>query len=303
MNDFSDEIKSKEKTNNLNLISNDLIINDNSIFLEDKNKEKIEDKKHNNNNDSEHFFNKQQSIELLEDAKNEKIKDQKKIINNENNKINININNNNFTEEEEEINNIINNNNNEDEMNFEQQSINKKQKDNTNNANDNDNDNDNDNNDDEELPLITLNFISICQCCKTSFDNNTYLPYLLKCGHFFCIKCINEYFTDKNGIKCPSDGLIAKSTSELTLLSHLIPKNNQNISNVNNNDMTSSELNTINLDNNNNYSNFNNNTDNLMNSSNYCPIHKGQKLSHVICDSNEIICVYCAFECFIGYSL
>jgi hypothetical protein len=29
---------------------------------------------------------------------------------------------------------------------------------------------------------------------------------------------------------------------------------------------------------------------------NYCRIHKNQKLSHIICDTNEIICVHCAFE-------
>ena len=112
---------------------------------------------------------------------------------------NRNINNNNYTEKEGK-NNIINNNKNEIRNNNEYKD-------------DNNNDNDNNNND-EELPLITLNFISICQCCKTYFDNNTYLPYLLKYSHLFCIKCINEYFTDKNGIKCPSLGLIAKSTDE-----------------------------------------------------------------------------------------
>ena len=29
---------------------------------------------------------------------------------------------------------------------------------------------------------------------------------------------------------------------------------------------------------------------------NYCRIHKNQKLTHIICDTNEIICVHCAFE-------
>ena len=62
-------------------------------------------------------------------------------------------------------------------MNFDQESINQM----------------NNENYDEELPLITLNFISICQCCKNSFDENIHKPYLLKCGHFFCIKCIKDY--------------------------------------------------------------------------------------------------------------
>ena len=38
----------------------------------------------------------------------------------------------------------------------------------------------------ESIPLVTLKFISICQYCRNSFNSNVYLPYLLKCGHFFC---------------------------------------------------------------------------------------------------------------------
>ena len=80
----------------------------------------------------------------------------------------------------------------------------------------------------DELPLITLNFISICQCCKNRFDKGAHLPYLLKCGHFFCLDCINQYFTEQMGIVCPSDGQVAKSVKELKLLKNLImnPKSN-----------------------------------------------------------------------------
>ena len=74
----------------------------------------------------------------------------------------------------------------------------------------------------EELPLITLNFVSNCQCCKNKFDKEKNLPYLFKCGHFFCINCIKQYFTDKNGIVCPLDGHVAKSINELILLKNLI---------------------------------------------------------------------------------
>ena len=188
----------------------------------------------------------------------------------------------------EENNDILNNKYEEiddenEEMNYDEDDINKIKIDNYDN-----------NNDDEELTLITLNFISVCQCCKTSFDNNNYQPYLLKCGHFFCIKCINDYFTDKNGIKCPNDGLIAKSVNELTLLNNLIPKNNE--SNNRNNNTTSNDI--INNDNKNSETNKNKSTksNNISQNSNYCSLHKDQKLSHVICDTNEIICVYCAFE-------
>ena len=192
--------------------------------------------------------------------------------------------------DEEENNNILNNKYEEiddenEEMNYNEDNIN-----NIKIAN-----YDNNNNDDEELTLITLDFISVCQCCKTSFDNNNYQPYLLKCGHFFCIKCINEYFTDKDGIKCPNDGLIAKSLDELTLLKNLIPKNNE--SNNRNNNSTSND----NINNGNKNSETSKNksiiNNNLSQNYNYCSLHKDQKLSHVICDTNEIICVYCAFEC------
>ena len=158
---------------------------------------------------------------------------------------------------------------------------------------------------DEELPLITLNFISVCQCCKNKFDKKNHLPYLLKCGHFFCLNCIKQYFTDKTGIVCPSDGLVAQSVKELKLLKYLIfnqnskkikkmPKNKRKNQKINNNNETSEyhqymkrNLKNYNLDNNNN---------NIKNSMNNCHIHKNQKLTHIICDTNEIICVHCAFE-------
>ena len=236
------------------------------------------------NNDFQNIIKNQKSINFLENApKSEK----------EMNNISYNSNNlysNNNGEEEEENNNIINNGIEEeaDDMNFEQESINKI----------------NNENDDEELPLITLNFISICQCCKNSFDENIHKPYLLKCGHFFCIKCIKDYFVDKSGIKCPSDGLIAKSLDELTLLNNLIPKNklkedkdknkisrNEIKTNFNDEEKNISDKNMNDTDSN--KFSINNNYN-----QNYCQIHKNQKLSHVICDSNEIICVYCAFESF-----
>ena len=74
----------------------------------------------------------------------------------------------------------------------------------------------------ENIPLVTLKFISICQFCKNNFNSTKHLPYLLKCGHFFCLKCIKENFTDEEGIKCPNDGLVALSVKELKLLNNLI---------------------------------------------------------------------------------
>ena len=117
----------------------------------------------------------------------------------------------------------------------------------------------------DSIPLITLKYISICQCCKNSFNSTVYIPYLFKCGHFFCKKCIDEQFTDDEGIKCPNDGLVALSISELKLLNNLITDKNV--------DLPSTR-------------------------GIYCDVHKGQKLTHYIEDTKELICVYCAFARF-----
>ena len=149
----------------------------------------------------------------------------------------------------------------------------------------------------DELPLITLNFISICQCCKNRFDGNKYLPYLLKCGHFFCLNCIRQYFSDERGIICPSDGLVAKSINELKLLKNLIIKNpnkrkNEKNKKITKNNYENSDYYKYMKDNLENYDNENNSNHKMNN----CRIHKNQKLTHIICDTNEIICVHCAFE-------
>ena len=118
------------------------------------------------------------------------------------------------------------------------------------------------------IPLITLNYISICQCCKNQFNSTINIPYLFKCGHFFCKKCIEEQFTDEEGIKCPNDGLIAYSIKELKLLNNLITDK---------------------------YVESNTQREGL-NNGYYCEIHKGQKLTHYIEETKELICVYCAFS-------
>ena len=100
---------------------------------------------------------------------------------------------------------------------------------------------------------------------KNSFNSTVYIPYLFKCGHFFCKKCIDEQFTDDEGIKCPNDGLVAESISELKLLNNLITDKNVEV---------------------------------LSSRGKYCDVHKGQKLTHYIEDTKELICVYCAFARF-----
>ena len=159
----------------------------------------------------------------------------------------------------------------ENEQDYEDSSIKSKENKNINNNKYNNNEkssvNENDSNE-SEIPLITLNFLSICQCCKNQFNSQNNIPYLFKCGHFFCKQCINEQFTDEEGIKCPNDGLIAKYLSELKILNNFINDKNaeKNIK--------------------------------IKNKEKYCEYHKGQKLSHYIENSKELICVYCAFERF-----
>lgn len=77
----------------------------------------------------------------------------------------------------------------------------------------------------DQANLITLKFVSICQSCKIEFDSSEHLPYLLKCGHFFCKNCILSKYSNKSGkriIVCPVDGEVANSLSELKILKNLI---------------------------------------------------------------------------------
>ena len=127
------------------------------------------------------------------------------------------------------------------------------------------NENENESNE-SEIPLITLNFLSICQCCRNKFNSTTNIPYLFKCGHFFCKECIEEKFIDEEGIKCPNDGLIGKYISELKILNNFI--NDKPIKHQTNSKKK------------------------------YCEYHKGQNLTHYVEDTKELICVYCAFERF-----
>ena len=127
------------------------------------------------------------------------------------------------------------------------------------------NENENESNE-SEIPLITLNFLSICQCCRNKFNSTNNIPYLFKCGHFFCKECIEEKFIDEEGIKCPNDGLIGKYISELKILNNFI--NDKPIKHQ------------------------------IKSKKKYCEYHKGQNLTHYVEDTKELICVYCAFERF-----
>ena len=137
----------------------------------------------------------------------------------------------------------------------------------------------------ENIPLVTLKFISICQYCKNSFNSTIHLPYLLKCGHFFCSKCIKEHFTDEEGIKCPNDGLVALSIKELKILNNLITDKNFPSQRGGADNQADNDENINGIDNN-----------RKMNDANCCTIHKGQKLTHIITETKQLVCVYCAFD-------
>ena len=150
---------------------------------------------------------------------------------------------------------------------------------------------------DSGVPLVTLNFLSICQCCKNSFNSKENIPYLFKCGHFFCKQCILEQFTDEEGIKCPNDGLIANTISELKVLNNFITDKTvtQRTSSPFSSPDVGLEKNKFNQKIINN--NIIGNNEKIQNYKS-CEFHKGQKLTHFIEETKELICVYCAFERF-----
>ena len=125
---------------------------------------------------------------------------------------------------------------------------------------------------DDELPLATLNYISICQCCKNKFDKEKCLPYLLNCGHFFCLNCIKQYFVDETGVVCPSDGLVAQSIDELKLLKNLVSNPKHTLNKLMKKKNTAEKMNCLLLENESNYNIENNdsnyNLENLNKSNN-----------------------------------
>ena len=225
--------------------------------------------------------NKENEIEGLDEIQNED--------NQENNNY-LNYDEQNFDVQNRQMNNNINNNIDINNVNQNENNINMKDKE----TNDIEFENRNENvgeegeiqepeyRDDENLPLVTLKYISICQYCKNSFDSKTHIPYLFKCGHFFCKECIEEQFTDEEGIKCPIDGLIAKSIKEFKLLNNLIT--DKNVPSQRNNNKAGDKTNTS------------SNSNLTLNLNDTCQIHKGQKLTHIIVNTKEIVCIYCAFD-------
>ena len=74
--------------------------------------------------------------------------------------------------------------------------------------------------------IMTMNSFHLCQCCNKEFDTKVNIPYVLKCNHFFCKTCLENYFTDEEGIKCPIDGLVGKTLDDIQILSDFNQNNN-----------------------------------------------------------------------------
>ena len=156
-----------------------------------------------------------------------------------------------------------------------------------------------------ELSLSSLKYDSICQCCKNKFYNEKCFLYLLKCGHIFCLNCLNKYFIGQKGIECPTDGIIAHSINDLKLLKNINSNQKKTFNRLMKKKNTVGNMNhSLFKNDNNDYNNNNKYFENFSNEnsiynnyqSNYCPIHETQKLSHIVNDTNELICVHCAFE-------
>ena len=264
-----EEINKNNNVNNEEQDENSINIYDDNAYMlgeedsENNNSPNIdqikEDEIHYQNQDKNENFQKENEIQGLDDAQNEDNQEK----------------NNNYIKliENQEKNNIDNqtNNNNTNNIGI-NKNLNNDEKNNNIEENNPEDGEEQEELDEENMPLVTLKYISVCQCCKNQFDSKNHLPYLFKCGHFFCKECIDEQFTDEEGIKCPIDGLIAKSFKEFKLLNNLItdktiPSQRSNINNNENNNLK-----------------------------NTCQIHKGQKLTHIVVNTKEIVCVYCAFD-------
>ena len=194
--DLEEEIKKKKEDN------------DYHIALQSKDKEEEID-----NIDMGHSQNQYEQEEEIEQEQEPEV-EQNDLEQNQSN-------NNNFEEEEdndivnEGIKSIVSDENqkiekNEENINYDLQEINEQKM-------------------DSKFPnLISMNSFSVCQCCNKEFDSKKNIPYLLKCNHFFCKTCLENYFTDEEGIKCPIDGLVGKSLNDIKILNNFMEnKNNE----------------------------------------------------------------------------
>ena len=208
--------------------------NDFQFNLAQINNQKIE-KENSDLAESQHQFEQEEEIEQEHEQEQEQEQDQDQ--DQEQNEFEKSQNNNNF--EEEEDNDLVNegikslvsddnkkNEQNEENINYDLQDINEPK---TNSKFQN---------------IISMNSFSVCQCCNKEFDSKKNIPYLLKCNHFFCKTCLENYFTDEEGIKCPIDGLVGKSLNDIKIMKNYVDNNKKNdINNNNKNSMNNNKKN------------------------------------------------------------
>lgn len=127
--------------------------------------------------------------------------------------------------------------------------------------------------------LLKIQYISQCQTCREGFNHDNHLPYLMKCGHFFCKTCILDGFSNEKGVFCPNDGKVANGIEELRILNNLILDNEMSHSQSKTTSHKGKE-----------------NTNQVSQiQTKRCNKHPDYRLTHYIENTKEVICVNCAF--------
>ena len=115
----------------------------------------------------------------------------------------------------------------------------------------------------------SIHLFSVCQYCNIAFNSSENLPLLFECGHFFCKACVLNFSKEnKNNPICPEDGYTQNSIENLKVMRNLIHENNHVNKLISNN------------------GSFN------------CKIHTKEKLKYYCYNTEELLCVYCAFNLF-----
>ena len=115
--------------------------------------------------------------------------------------------------------------------------------------------------------INSINLFSVCQYCKKAFNSSINLPLLFECGHFYCKSCVLIISKEnKNKVICPEDGFTQNSIENLKVMKNLIHENN-----------------------------YTNKYISSSGSSN-CKTHENEKLNYYCYNTEELLCVYCAFN-------
>jgi len=118
-----------------------------------------------------------------------------------------------------------------------------------------------------------------CQKCSNLFDEKSHLPLCLPSGHFFCKECIIKMQIQKNSSKGESPFQIPKDIGRLPVLSMLINlpphvAHQQVVAEERDQKEASGTQKAVKL----------------------CHKHSNEKLLYLCEESQEVVCVYCAFS-------